>query len=208
MTVYRTKPDTDALASSPRELVYDAVDRASSQSSAVVLFRIVGLPVLVAMVLSIFLDPRTVAVGIVVAFAYGIWANRRKHERAKLRIDGGRLLVERKASKPKELLLAALRNVELDIKKIRRVQEGGAIPDVRFVNSTVGPEVDTARIVLVTDAGRIWLSDAYLAHIDAVESLGKIRVFLRESGWTPEDERPSIDEEDDSDDANDGSRSP
>ena len=96
----------------------------------------------------------------------------------------------------------------MDTKTIQKVQEGGdAIPAMRFINATVGPELDTARIVVVGARGtRVPLTTEYIAHMDASEWFGKIRVFLRKSGWVPADERapesapPSSESAPDSDD--------
>jgi hypothetical protein len=84
-----------------------------------------------------------------------------------------------------------LANVVLDVKTIRRVTDGtSAIPGLRFVESTIGPEVDRARIVLVGTSGReLPLTEEYLPHMHSTEWLGKIRTFLSGHGWLPEDER-------------------
>jgi hypothetical protein len=83
-------------------------------------------------------------------------------------------------------------HVGLDTKTIRRVQQGNAItPALRFIDLTVGPEFDVARIFFDVDgiAAPLHLTDAYLAHLESVEWLGKMRSFLRSHGWVPEDER-------------------
>jgi hypothetical protein len=87
--------------------------------------------------------------------------------------------------------LSELANVTLELKTIQRVVDGpSAIPAVRFIHSTVAPELHIARIVLVATGGReVRLTEEYLPHFDATDWLGKIRVFLRKQGWVPEDER-------------------
>ena len=77
------------------------------------------------------------------------------------------------------------------MKTIERLQDGSSpIPALRFANPTIAPPVDTARVVRVGTNGRRYpLTQAYLAHMDATESVGKIRVFLRKNGWLPASER-------------------
>ncbi len=97
--------------------------------------------------------------------------------------------------------LVDLSNVCLDTKSIRKVEPGrDVVPAVQFINSQVGPEIDVARILLEIDAGvpsTVRLTEAFLAHTDSVEWVGKIRVFLRSHGWVPEDERTRLSVPDD-----------
>jgi hypothetical protein len=110
-----------------------------------------------------------------------------------LRVRDRVLLVAPRGQAP--LLRAPLEdvsNVRLDTKSIQKVVEGGSmIPGMRFIDSKVAPELDVARIVIVCGEApnEVRLTDAYVAHMDAVEWLGKIRTFLRAHGWEPEDER-------------------
>jgi hypothetical protein len=91
-------------------------------------------------------------------------------------------------------------DVVLDVKTIRRVQESGSpVPAVRLEEARVGPEIETARIVVVLeDGGRLELTEPFFAHLDATHWLGRVRVFLRRHGWLPVDERPDDDPADDS----------
>jgi hypothetical protein len=198
MSVYRTAAESEAPKSPSGMLVYDSVDRASTSSSVVALFKIVTLPAAVAALLSVMVNGTAGAVGLVAGIGFGIVTSRRKKHRATLTVEDGTLTIARRG-RTERIALDDLLNVELDIKTIQRVQEGGAIPHTRFINSTVGPEVDTGRIVIVSSSSRVALSDDYLAHIDATEWFGKIRVFLRKHGWVPLDERSQTtpDEEDD-----------
>ena len=140
----------------------------------------------------------TIAVAGMGAAAGGLvwwWKRAPKAPGIVLRVDDGDLLVrtERSETVLERYPLQDLLDVELDIKTIQRVTDGNSpIPAMRFIDSKVGPEVDTARIVLVArDRSPLPLSKEYLAHMDATEWLGKIRVFLRKHRWLPEDERPS-----------------
>lgn len=194
--VYRAAdlPETPPLP--PRELVYEAVDRDRDRGSAVLFFQLFSLPALLGVVLATLTTPALGLAGMIASAGSMIWLRRRSRRGsgALLRVDEGELHVLSRDLK-KELGSLALReigDVSLEIKKIQRVQEGDSpIPAVRFIDTRVGPEVDTARIVIVGRGkrGRIVLTDAYLAHMDATEWLGKIRVFLRKHGWVPADER-------------------
>jgi hypothetical protein len=108
-----------------------------------------------------------------------------------LRVSRGVLQV---AGPERELLCAKLddvANVTLDSRTIRKVVEGHTlVPGIRFVETTVGPELEVVRIVIeVNGAEPTRLSEAFVSHMDGVEWLGRIRRFLRAHGWVPEDER-------------------
>lgn len=138
---------------------------------------------------------------LVLATIGAAWRWRRAPEVAGIAIavERGEIIVTNRATK-KELVhtrLVNLLDVALDTKAIRKVVPGkDAIPAVQFINTSVAPEVDVARIVLVLDAEQapVHLSEQFLAHVDAVEWIAKIRSFLRKQGWVPADERPDHDE--------------
>jgi hypothetical protein len=101
-----------------------------------------------------------------------------------LRVEGPR------SSDEHAIRLEDLLEVSLESKTIQRVQEAsGGFPQLRFINSTVAPPVDTARIELKTKDGSIFLSEEHTSYLDANEWFGNIRRFLRRNGWVPEDER-------------------
>jgi hypothetical protein len=89
------------------------------------------------------------------------------------------------------LPLSQLADVTLDTRSIQRVVEGTSmVPAVRYSEGRTAPEVDVARIVLIDcDGTTVNMGERFLAHTDAVDALGRIRVFLRSHGWIPEDER-------------------
>jgi hypothetical protein len=176
--------------------VYEALDRDANRGTAVAWFQLFSLPLVFGVALSVAVTPMVGLAGIVAGTAFAVWYRRRARHRegAVLRVEEGKLLVSSRGQRlPKAVFaLRDLSDVVLDVKTIRRVQEGDSpIPAVRFTHTTVGPEIDTARIVLVgkKKSERVELSEAYLAHMDATEWLGKIRVFLRKHGWIPKDER-------------------
>lgn len=129
--------------------------------------------------------------GLAIAWTY--WQRRRAKvvPRARLRVDAGVLHLSG-AAFPSELAvpLEQLLDVYLDTKTIQRVQENpGPIPDLRFINATVGGEIDTARIALELQTETHFLTVEHVSHTDANEWFSKIRRFLRRQGWVPEDER-------------------
>jgi hypothetical protein len=120
---------------------------------------------------------------------YAWWKMRTGGQTFQLDVGNGVLSVA-SSSVNETMRLAVLLAVELETKTIQRVQEGGSmIAAMRVIDAKVGDEVDTCRVVLRTEAQAIRLGEKYIAHMDAVENVGKIRVFLRKHGWLPEDER-------------------
>lgn len=194
--VYRAADLPEAPPLPPRELVYEAIDRDAERGSAVLFFQLFSVPALVGVVLATVTTPMLGLAGMIGSGALVVWLRRRTKKRfgVVLRVEEGKLSV---LSRDGRRALGTLRlrevdDVGLEIKKIQRVQEGDSpIPAVRFIDTRIAPEVDTARIVVVGRDGeeRIVLTEQYLAHMDATEWLGKIRVFLRKHGWVPEDER-------------------
>jgi hypothetical protein len=175
---------------------YDATDEGANRGDGMLaLFRHFSLPIL-ASVAAAWIGGQWVGIAALVGaagFSIWSWRARKKRGSAVLRVEQGVLEVEVRGKRVlhDRFRLADLSDVVLDIKTIQRVMEGSsAIPAVRFIDSKVGPKVDTARIVLVSESGReVRLTEEYLPHIHATESLGKIRTFLRKHGWVPEKER-------------------
>ncbi|HEY8077099.1 MAG TPA: hypothetical protein VIF62_23395 [Labilithrix sp.] len=88
------------------------------------------------------------------------------------------------------IALAKLDDVRLDTKTFRRGSGVGAASDLEFHGKRDAMEASLARIVLVDHHEReTALGEEWLAHVDAIEWLGKIRKFLRAHGWVPADER-------------------
>ncbi|HVH41093.1 MAG TPA: hypothetical protein VM925_02085 [Labilithrix sp.] len=193
--IYRSAPLPETPAPPPRELVYEAFDRERNRGIVVVWFQLFSLPVVFGVAISTAISPAVGLMAMIGGGCFSVWYRRRaaRREGAVLRVEEGELHVLSRDGRgiKGRMRLRELTDVVLDVKTIRRVQDGAsAIPAVRFTDTTVGPEVDTARIVLVAHGNsRVELTQAYLAHMDATEWLGKIRVFLRKHGWMPEDER-------------------
>jgi hypothetical protein len=187
------KPASSHDAKPPAELVYAATDASRRGSSAVAMFQLFSVPLIVGLVLSQISNPTVALVGMLATAAAGIWWWRRAPHAGGvvLRVERGELVVlSANKKQEKERIRLEDLDVVLDTKVIQRVQEGGsAIPAMRFIDATVGPELDTQRIVVVGRGKTLPLTEAYVSHMDAVEWFGKIRVFLRKNGWTPADER-------------------
>lgn len=113
--------------------------------------------------------------------------------RALLRVDRGELTLSGSGfGEGRSFGLHELLDVYLDTETIQRVQESpGPVPELRFLNATVGPPQETARIALEFRNDTVFLTDERTSHLDASEWFSKIRRFLRKQGWVPEDERPA-----------------
>jgi len=189
----RTNVRNAAESGPPAELVYSANDASRRGSSAVVMFQLFSAPLVVGLILSQIGGGTLALGGMIVAGGVAIWWWKRAPHAGGvvLRVEGNELSVlsaNRKIEKERFALDDV--DVVLDTKTIQKVQEGGsAIPAMRFIDATVGPELDTARIVVVGKRRRLALTEDYVTHMDATEWFGKIRVFLRKNGWIPADER-------------------
>lgn len=197
--VYREPaPPEPTEAPPPTELIYAALDREVRKKSSVAAFQTFSVPPIVAVVLTLAVTPTAGLIGLILSAIALVWWWRRAPYAHKLilRVERGELSVHARGGREETLRvrLEDLENVALDTKTIQRVQDGAsAIPAMRFIDSQVGPEVEQARIVLVARGRRARtttpLGETYLAHMDAIEWLGKTRLFLRKHGWLPEDER-------------------
>jgi hypothetical protein len=194
---YRAPP-RDALAKAPRsELVFAPTHRDTGHG-LVSYYKVVSLPLLfifaVTSVAAMTTNENVAAATFLVA-CVGCYVYRRRardRDRTILRVEDGALEVRTERGDARRFTLPDVLDVVLDTKTVTRMLEGSSmIPAVRFMETSVGPEIDTSRIALVL-AGppeRLDLTSEYLPHMDATEWVGKIRVFLREHGWKPEDER-------------------
>jgi hypothetical protein len=172
-----------------------AVDRERRGKPGVAVLQLLFLPMTVATLLSTLAGPVAGLCGAVgMAAVVAIWWHRaRRGYDCVFRVEEGELSVRSrgKGGANARMRLDELANVVLDTKAINRLQDGGSmIPGMRFVDGRVAPEVDVSRIMLVeVDGTSTALLERHIAHMDATEWVGKIRVFLRKQGWVPEDER-------------------
>ena len=192
--MYRSETKPEAAEAPPKEFDFVALNREAGRRSGYLALQLFALPIVVAVLISIYTTPLGGLVAMIVSAGLCVaWWRRKREERVFFRVEGRELLLCTERSSPPKVRihLDELLNVSLDTKSIERVQEGGsAIPAMRFIDAQVGPAVDKARIVLVRSEGPLLpLTREYLAYMDATELLGKVRVFLRKHGWVPDDER-------------------
>ena len=212
---YRVKDEVSRREKACAELVYVASDQEKHLAPARAALQI-GIAGTVSGAVAAAAGLPEVGAGLILgATAVGFWRWRHAREVAGLlfRVEDGLLVVSVRGTNVvvARTRLVDLRNVSLDTKSIRKVEPGrDVVPAVQFINTQVGPEIDVARILLEIDSGHvpstIRLTEAFLAHTDSVEWVGKIRVFLRSHGWLPEDERErlSIPDDDPSEDEDEG----
>ena len=123
------------------------------------------------------------------------WRSRRQVARpqATLWIEESRLRVlDRDSREILNVRLKHLLEVELDTKTIQRVQDNldsGVLPHFRMLHGKVGSATDISRIVLVTSKQDVPLTEERMSISYTTESFGKMRRFLRNHGWLPENER-------------------
>ena len=208
--MYRTSAE-EKQENAPGTLVLEAKNRERSYRGGIALLQIFSLPVIFACIVSAFLDG-TAALVALVGSAAGMWWwwKRGNSERVTLDVDKGFVELHR-VPRMQRFGLVDVLDVSLETKTIQPVQDGGsAIPLMRVIDSKVGPDVDTARVVATIRGKRlpVQLHDKFLSYGDATEWLGKVRVFLRKHGWEPLSERPApnvreSDEDEDEDEAQD-----
>ena len=183
--------DTQALEASGT-LVIEAKNRERSTKAPMALMQIFTAPALVAIALSVLFDGTVAIVGMIAsAIAMYLWWRRGNLEQVTLQVKDRTVAIAGLAA-AERVAFEDLFDVSLERKTVHPVQDGGsAIPAMRFIDSTVGPEVDTARVVLELRGKRVTvaLTKRYLSYSDATEWLSKVRVFLRKRGWVPLSER-------------------
>ena len=192
-TMYRVAAPPQPDVRPPAEILYAPVGRAR-ESSVVAMFKLFSFPALVALVLATLLSPTAGLVAMVATAGLMLWRWKRAPHghHVLLRVERGEVCLLTPGARVARatLPLDDLLDVTMDTRTITPVEEGdSAIPALRFAAARIGPEVDTARIVLVGRGGSTPLTEAYLPKMDTTEWFGKLRVFLRRNGWVPEDER-------------------
>lgn len=183
-----------------RELVYRTTDheRNAIAARAALQVGIVGA-VIAVVVAAAGSSAGSILVCLVTAIVAAMrWGRAPDAPGIEIHVEDGR--IEITSPKGDVLLRARLddvANVSLDTKSIANVQDGNALDVAMRGESRVRPELDVSRIVVstygTTGAG-VRLTDAYVAHMDAVEWLGKIRTFPRSHGWVPEEKKDDDEE--------------
>ena len=159
-----------------------------------------------AALLSVLVSPTAGLAGLVGAFALGVYLAKRSGKKRVLVVTKGVLEVKDAPTKPAVFAtpLADLLDVRLDTKEVRRLQEGtNTVTGVRYEDNRSVTTTEHGRLLLVarradgTKAPPFPLLTEYVAHMEASEWLGKVRVFLRKQGWVPADERDDLPPESD-----------
>lgn len=163
-----------------------------NDSSAIAWYLFIS-PLLAATFAAAVAPPWAIPVAGLTAFL--IW---RRHRKAKARptkvltVRSGQLVVcDGSGQELLNIPLDHLEDVSLDTKTIQRVQENlsSGMPELRFIDSRVGPAIDNSRIELVTTNQVLKLTEHHTSSTDATEWFAKIRQFLRKQGWRPLEER-------------------
>jgi hypothetical protein len=191
-TPYR-KSDAKTLQRSapPATFEYIAKRKDANDNVTHVLIRAVSLPLLATTVSACHFGGEVGGGVLLISLVAAVLWYRLRQDggRALFTIQGTDLVVALTGDKRKMLSVALgdLDDVVLDSKTIQRVHEGNALtPATRLLDPRVGLAVDTSRIALKIAGKPLWpLTEHYLAHMDAIESIAKLRVFLRSHGWQP-----------------------
>lgn len=181
----------------PQDTVVEYYPERRRSSSSAIAFYVLVAPIFVVMVVSAFSRALAWPAGIAVA-AYMLYRKRRA--RVPFRVlevkDGQLTITEGRGTELLRAPIDEISNVRLDTKSVEKVEENlsSGVPDVRFIDSRVGPSIDNARIEVCVGTDVFLLNDEYTSHIDASEWFSKIRRMLRKNGWIPWDERSSSNE--------------
>jgi len=187
----------DARRSDPlsRELVY--APRATRGGGGVrTLYWLFGFPTMLAGAGGGLASTAGAVGGLLVggAIALSRWSWREQTERTILTIERGILTIAPNVpgETARSIVLLELANVVLEHREVATVMDSGsALPWQRLTETTAGPKLDKAQVVLVDARGHeVRLAKGDLPSFEATEWLAKVRRFLRSHGWIPEDERP------------------
>ena len=179
------------MSEQPKTLEYFP-ERPRIESSAAAWYAFL-IPGMVVVAVGVFAPSWALPAGVMAALA--MWYRHRqlvKRPHATLSVQNGHLIVtDARSHAIFSKGLDELLNVTLETKTIQKVQENmsSGIPDLRFIDSRVGPSIDNCRIELVTRDEVVTLTDFFTSSIDANDWFSKIRRFLRQNGWRPLDER-------------------
>jgi hypothetical protein len=201
----------DRAADAPdASFTYDGVTRGGSAMPGIAALQTaILLPLGLSAVAAAAVSPTAGLVALVGSAPAAFWWARRKNKNKAnvvLRVENGDVVVSNRGGETRTCIaLRELRDVALDTRTIQPIQEGGsAIPAVRITEGRVGPDVDLARIVLVRrDGTEVPLTKEHGSYMDAIEWLGRMRVFLRSHGWVPADESDDAEGEEEEDEEDD-----
>jgi hypothetical protein len=195
------------MASNPESVLQYYPEQQRTDSSAIAWFVFIAplmVLIIVGMIARDFAWPAAILTAVVM-----IWRKKKAKltPHAVLEVESGNLRVRDRTGKTiLDAPLDEILNVALDTKTIQKVQENmsSGVPDVRFIDSRVGPSIDNSRIEIQHGGETLLLTERYTSNIDASEWFSKIRRLLRKNGWKPLDEREDGPTNNDTDRMQDG----
>lgn len=193
---YRTVAVSPVRTKPPAELNVHSSDLEAHRGASAVMFRTMLLAVVPSLLVAYAGAPNAGVTLMLAAFAIGIvrWRTSRDVAGVVLRVGGGELSVARRRDGNVlfALPLRSVVDVRLDTKEIRKLRRSTSLGSAT-IGSDVDGVIDVSRIALIPLAPRepFFLTEAHVAHTEAVETAGAVRRFLRAHGWLPTDERKS-----------------
>jgi hypothetical protein len=192
------------------ELVYRPAERVDRMAAGNSGFHLVAIPTAVAVVVGLFLPIEAAVFAFLAGIGGVVWWNRQRPKNVVvLRVAGGELSVfpmgvERDAFRVR---LVDLEDVVLETKSVERVMDVGSNAvniGTGALAPNIGPPTETKRIVLEPSGKSSHvLTKEFFGHTETTEWFAKVRVFLRNAGWTPLSERADEDHDETDDDDDD-----
>jgi len=169
-----------------------------------------ALPTAVGVVLGMAVAVEAGVVGFLAAMGGVVWwARRFPKDVVLLKVERGELLVFPMGSKKESfrVKLDDLDDVVLETRQVERVMDLGSNA-INIGTSALTPNIatptETKRIVLEPAKGSTHaLTKEFFGHAQTTEWFAKVRLFLRNTGWTPLAEREEKDDEADEDEDED-----
>lgn len=186
MTPYRAPGERELSAALAHEFVYLAAAETRAREAKYALVFWLGAAVMGGVLLS--------ALGVWPGVVFTVlalvrWQIAKRPETIVLRVNTPEQLEVVLTDRIVRCSLETLFDVELENKTITDTYPQTIVGAV-VVATGVRPEREGSRIVMVFDDGtRVRLGEDFEAYTSVVQSLGKLRVFLRSHGWRPDDER-------------------
>lgn len=192
------------------QLVYRPAERVDRISAGASGFQLFAAPTAVAVVVGMLL-PIEAAIG---AFFFSLggvvlYSRKRPKNVVVLKVAGGELRVfpMGRENDAFSVRLDDLDDVVMETKSVERVMEVGSNAiniGTGGIAPNIGPPSETKRIVLEPAKGSPYsLTNEFFGHNETNEWFAKVRLFLRNVGWTPLAEREEADEEDEEEDEED-----
>jgi hypothetical protein len=188
-TPYRASAESADHPAPPALLVI--LDDAENKTNPIKVFYAILFSLVVVALVSAASPLLAGGIGAVVIAGFVAVFRRRPPRGVSLEVHGESLVISRPGeAQPATVALAAIDNVEIERKAIRRVtyqqQVGDPLP-----STDLSGDVEVARIVLSLDGGAAseLLAATWAPVFVCMDRFGKVRTFLRAHGWVPLPER-------------------